>query len=155
MQRRNCISILLLTFAFLVPMLLPLSATPCADPIGSCPSDEVCLELDGELAADTNLPGIVLDTDNLSTDYWVTLGFNPELLADGTSWGGGSDFTWTFNALLDNDPTMTFSKYLTTHTGSFVVDTSFSDDASHFAANVALVCSPACRPGLRCDNPLC
>lgn len=82
-------------------------------------------------------PAIRADSAGTIPDQ-VQLGFNPSYVGDLASWGGGSDFRWTFNGSGEyNDPTMTFGPYRTTHTGAFVVDTSFATIGDNFASSSA------------------
>jgi hypothetical protein len=79
--------------------------------------------------------------DDVYFDEVVEIGFDATEVGTRTWNDGLTDFTWTFNGSGGTglDPTMTFGPYMTTHTGAFVVDTSFATIGDNFASDISLV----------------
>jgi hypothetical protein len=141
MELKNITSFVVLVFAFLLMVFLPLSAsTSTPVEIGSSEDDQVGnylfdadLGVDGELFEDNSLPGIVLTLNETGTapnlNTFLEIGFDTTLVGTRTWWDHStSNFTWTFDVNdVIGDPSMAFSDYKTTHTGEFEVYTEYDD----------------------------
>jgi len=95
-----------------------ISAQTCTDVVCATEDDSSPGVLFEELTAELD-SGIKI-LDNTET---VGIEFNPQAVADGTTWGGGSDFTWTMDGsgASGKDPKFEFKDYRTKHTGQWEV----------------------------------
>jgi len=138
---------MLLIIMFASIMLICSSATaqpPYCNDFGSVDVDEVCGFLFNEELREDNRVGsegiaLFLDSEEVGgdTNYFVRVGLNTTRVGTRT-WGGGSDFIWTFNGSGSTNPSLVFSDNLSTHTGKFEVIATTPTDESNFAGTFKL-----------------
>ena len=112
-QLMNLLVISLIT-GFICCISLPagvIATTPCGRQVGVTDNDSTCGYLDEKLDVHDNTqtyPGLWIDDDDESGYYKLWLGFDTTEVGSRTWWKGTTDFTWTFNADGNEDPTIFF-----------------------------------------------